>query len=328
MTVCREGGIRQQLRDGVEAADTGHFFGDVGFDDQVASPGRHGRDERLDIGGVDLERARRRSDQDGRAGRGRLGLDADACQHAGLFRGRQVGAEQPVDAGGPERDTRRLWLCRVRVDGAGRDLATGPLVDEPGGAIGTQPCQTMFLALLEPEAGLGSQREPEGGPADADRVEDGRLDHHVRRRLGDLGPRAAHHARDAQRSDGIGDEQGVGRELAHVVVERLHALALASQPHDDRPVVDRGSIERMDRLAELEHHVVAHVDHVADRPLPGGDQPHLDEVGRWLHGHAADPASDEPRCRARAPRPRRAGAPRSASRSRPARSAGSGRARR
>ena len=88
-------------------------------------------------------------------------------------------------------------------------------------------------------------------------------------------------------------------ELAVDVVERLEPLALAGQADDEPAVADRGRIERVDRLAELEHHVVADVDDVADRALAGGDEPHLDDVGRRPDGHAADPAADEPRAQRR-----------------------------
>ena len=72
---------------------------------------------------------------------------------------------------------------RVRVDGPGRDGAAGPFVDEPGRAIGAESRQSVLLALLEPQARLGTKGVAEGRPADADRIEDGRLDDDVGRRV-------------------------------------------------------------------------------------------------------------------------------------------------
>ena len=54
---------------------------------------------------------------------------------------------------------------------------------------------------------------------------------------------------------------------------------VAREADDDPAVVDGRGVERVDRLAELEHHVVADVDDVADRPLAGRDEAHLDVVG-------------------------------------------------
>ena len=105
---------------------------------------------------------------------------------------------------------------------------------------------------------------------------------------------------NADRALGVGDEQHVGRELALDVVEGLEALPGDGAADDDRgpPVgagVDRGGIERVDRLAELEHHVVRGVDDVRDGTLARGEQAHLHPVRRRGDGHAAHPAADEAR---------------------------------
>ena len=138
--------------------------------------------------------------------------------------------------------------------------------------------ESMLLALLEAEARLGPERVAECRPADADRIEDRRLDDDVGRRVRDLGRRPAHDPGDRQRPGRIGDEQGLGLELALDVVERLDALALAGEADDDPAVVHGRRVERVDRLAELQHHVVADVDDVADRSLTGRDEAHLDVV--------------------------------------------------
>ncbi len=130
----------------------------------------------------------------------------------------------------------------------------------------------------------------------------------------DLGVGAAHDPGEADRPSRIGDEQRLGVEVADDVVERLEALARPREPDDDPAVADRRGVERVDRLAELEHHVVARVDDVADRALAGGQEAHLDPVRRRPDRHAAHPAADEARAQDRAPRPRPAAARRSAGR--------------
>ena len=83
------------------------------------------------------------------------------------------------------------------------------------------------------------------------------------------------------------------------VVERLEPLPGLGPADDDPAVADRGGIERVDRLAELHHDVVARVHDVADRTHAGGLQAHLDPVGRRTDRHVAHPAPDEPRAELR-----------------------------
>ena len=137
------------------------------------------------------------------------------------------------------------------------------------------------------------------GPPDAHRIEDGRLDDHVGRRLRDLGCRAAHHTGDGERAVEARDEERLRIQVALHVIQRLESLA-GRRPadHDRRPSVrpggHRGGIERVDGLAQLQHHVVRGVDDVRDGPHPGGEQPHLDAIRGWPDGHPADPAPHEP----------------------------------
>ena len=229
----------------------------------------------------------------------RLGLDPDPRQEVPLLVGRQLGAQQPVDPRGPERDPRRPRLVGRGVDSATGDHAARPRLDELRGAVGADPGQPRLLALLEPAARLGAQREPLGRPPDAHRVEDRRLDGDVRRRVADLRGRAAHDPGDADRAVAVGDQEHLVGELALDVVQRLEPLPRQRATHDDRgppvgPRMDGAGVERVDRLAELEHHVVRGVDDVRDRPLAGGEEAHLDAIGRGADRHAADPAADEP----------------------------------
>ena len=161
-------------------------------------------------------------------------------------------------------------------------------------------------------ARLGAEGEPLGRAPDAHRVEHGALDDDVAGRVRDLAVGAAHDAGDADRALRIGDEQRVVGQGAGHVVQRLELLPGGGAADDDRRAavgagVDRGGVERVDRLAQLEHHVVRGVDDVADRALARREEAHLDAVRRRPDRHAAHPAADEPRCTARAPgRPRQA----------------------
>ena len=150
----------------------------------------HGRvDDASSAPASTVERLRAGGDRDPRPGDGRRRLDPDPGEQVALLVGSERRAQEPVDAGRPERDVGRRGLDRVGVDGAGGDLAAGPLGDQASRPVGAEPGQPRLLALLEAQARLRPERIAEGRPADADRVEDGRLDDDVRRRVADLGAR-------------------------------------------------------------------------------------------------------------------------------------------
>jgi hypothetical protein len=285
--------------DELVAPDADDLLGDVRLDREVTTPGRDGCVKDLGLAGVDVERLGPGGDPHPGPGGGRRGLDPDTGEQRALLVGVEGGTEQAVDAGRTERDVRRSRLDRVGVDRTGRHLPARPLGDEACRPVRTEPCETRLLALLEAEAGFGTERVAEGGAADADRVEDGRLDDHVRRPLPDFRGRPAHHAGDPDRTGRVGDHEGLRIELTDDVVECLEALARGRPPDDDPAVADRGGIEGMDRLAELDHDVVGGIDHVADRALTCGQEAHLDMVRRRPDPDAAHPAADEARAEGR-----------------------------
>ena len=295
VTVLGHRRVREDRGHLVVAAHADDLLGDVRLHGEVAAPRRHGRLEDGVRTGLHVERPGPGGHRDACPGRCRRGLDPDAGQERALLLGRDGRPEEAIDAGRPERHPGRCRFHGIRIDDAGCDGPAGPLGDETSGPVRAEARQPELLALLEAQARLGAQGIAEGRPADVDRVEDGRLDGHVGGRVADLGVGAAHDPGEADRPTRIGDEQRLGMEVADDVVERLEALARPREPDDDPTVADLRGIERMDRLAELEHHVVARVDDIADGALAGGQEAHLDPVRRWPDRHAAHPSADEPR---------------------------------
>ena len=298
-SVGRHRGVGQDVGHELVAADAGDLLGDVGLDREIAPPGRDAREDDLVLAGVDVEGHRTGGDGDACPGRGGLGRDPDPLQQGALLGRAGRRPEEPVDASRAERHVRRGRRLRRRVDDATRDRTAGPLGDEPGRPVRAEPGQSMLLALLEPEARLRAQGVPEGCPADAHRIEDRGLDDDVRRGVGDLGTSSAHDPGDADGAVRVGDEERVGRQLAIDVIERLEPLPLAGESDDDLAPADRGGVERVDGLAELEHDVVADVDDVADRALAGREEAHLDLVRRRPDADARDMPADEPRAQVR-----------------------------
>ena len=299
VAVRRHRRFGQPRRHELVAANADDLLDEVRLHGQVPSPGRDRRVHHLVRTRVDDERPRAARDGDHAPGVGGSALDPDPGEQLALFVDPQRRPEQPVHAGGSEGDVRRCWLDGIRIDDAGGDRAARPFGDQAGRAIGAEPGQARLDALLEPQARLGPEGVAEGRPADAHRVEDGRLDDDVRRRGSDLGAGPAHDAGDGERPGRVGDEQRLGMQLADDVVEGLEAFTRRRPAHHDPPVVHGGRVERVDRLAQLDHHVVAGIDDVADRAHAGGQQAHLHRIGRRADADAAHPATDEPRAQVR-----------------------------
>src|SRR4051794_22302964 len=124
-----------------------------------------------------------------------------------------MGSEQPIDAGGTERDAGWRRLARRGVDPSASDRAAGPLGDQTSCTVGPETGEPDLLALLEAEARLGAEAVALARPADRDRVEDRGLDNYRRRGVGDLGARPAHDPRDAERAPRVGDQEGLRVEV-------------------------------------------------------------------------------------------------------------------
>jgi hypothetical protein len=110
------------------------------------------------------------------------------------------------------------------------------------------------------------------GPRDRHRVEVGGLEQHVGGGVRDLGARAAHDSREADRAGVVGDQQVLGVEVAGGAVEGLELLPRPRAADHDRPAQLRPVIG-VRGLTQLEHHVVGDVDREGDRPLAALLQP-------------------------------------------------------
>ncbi len=105
----------------------------------------------------------------------------------------------------------------------------------------------------------------------------------------DLGVEAAHDAADADRDVvGVADQQIARGERAVLAVEGHQVLAVGRQADAEPTTAERVEVVGVVRLVQLEHHVVADVDDVADRAHPGGGEPALHPLGRLADLDAGD----------------------------------------
>ena len=92
---------------------------------------------------------------------------------------------------------------------------------------------------------------------------------------------ATHHAGNCQGTRVVGDHQGVGTQADFLTIEQHQLLTLFGHTHADA-AVDFGEIERVQRLAQFEHHVVGDVDRSVNTANVGTTQA-LDHPQRsWL----------------------------------------------
>ena len=162
------------------------------------------------------------------------------------------------------------------VGAPGRDRAAAVLDEQRRDPLGRDRRQLRVDRALEPAGRLAGQLVPPGAAGDRRGVEVRRLDHDVDR-VGagpDLRGRPAHHAREADRAGVVGDEQVVGVEAALHVVEGGERLARLRPPHHDGPGQPR-RVVGVQRLAQLQHHVVGDVDDQRDGAHPGPEEPPL-----------------------------------------------------
>ena len=166
--VGRHRRVRQGRRDELVAADADDLLGDVGLDREVAPPGRDGRVDDLVVAGRSTSSGLvPGGDRDPRARRPRApsrSRRGPAARAARRRRGRcpsrrltRAGRNATCAGGG---------LDRVRVDRARRDLAAGPLGDEPGRPVRADPRQARTpgpsrSAGSPPSAGRSGR--PSGG---------------------------------------------------------------------------------------------------------------------------------------------------------------------
>ena len=105
-----------------------------------------------------------------------------------------VDAQQSAQALAPQARASRCGKFTGNVDGAGREVATGQLDDQAGGAIERRQHAVVRRRALEPMAGVRMQVEPARGGTHRARVEPGAFQQYVAgsRRNGARG--AAHDA--------------------------------------------------------------------------------------------------------------------------------------
>ena len=106
--------------------------------------------------------------------------------------------------------------------------------------------------------------------------------------LVDLRVSSAHHAGHRRGTLGVGDDEHVLVERALDAVERLQRLAGGRAPDHEPAAAEPRQVERVHRLAHLQHHVVGDVDDVVDGADAGGFEALGEPGGRGPDAHVED----------------------------------------
>ena len=172
---------------------------------------------------------------------------------------------------------------RADVRHAVGDRAAAVLDEQVRDPVGGVRREQRVDPALEALGRLGRQLVAPGAAEDRGGLEVRGLDDDVAGGLRQLGGPAAHHAGDADRAAVVGDQQVLGRQRAAYVVQGGQLLARGRPTHHDR-AGQLVAVVAVDRLAELEHHVVGDVDGQRDRPHAGeldapGDVPRGGRAG-------------------------------------------------
>ena len=192
-------------------------------------------------------------------------VEPDRAQALRLLFDRDVQAAQPVGELGHERDARPLGQPFVHVDVTGPACA-GKLDEELRRVDGSLLRRIRVDAFLPARRRLRAQPQPARRAQHGERVEVGRLEEQVGRLRAHLALLTAHDPGDRHGVRRVGDHEVRGRQLALLPVERAHLLALLRAADDDPSFCEARDVERVQRRAQREHHVVRHVDDVGDRP--------------------------------------------------------------
>ncbi|CRM92056.1 hypothetical protein [Pseudomonas sp. 22 E 5] len=146
------------------------------------------------------------------------------------------------------------------ADGFGdrASFATGDFQQQTSGALHGFTGQLPVHATLVAVRCIGVQAIGTGLASDGDLVEKCAFKEHVTGGCGHTAVLATHHAGNRQGTGVVGDDQGVSTQADFLTVKQHQLLAFFGHAYADA-TVDFGKIERMQRLAQLQHDVVGDI---------------------------------------------------------------------
>ena len=141
------------------------------------------------------------------------------------------------------------------------------------------------------------EAERRGGASHPPRLERRALERDRARVFADLGVLSAEDPRDPERTLFVRDhERALGQDTLDVV-QRADRFVATRRTSDQDAAAQLPMVVRMERLSQLEHHVVGDIHDVVDRPHARRDEARLHPGRRRTEPHAREESGREARAR-------------------------------
>ena len=237
----------QRGRDLVVAVHAGHFLGHVAH---AVDVGAEERNNDLVV----------------------LDLKVQLFEQLLLLLGGQVQTEQRVHLVRLERQTLVVRVGVVNVDDAVDDLACAEHFDQLTRTVDRIEGHARVQTLLKATGSLGAHTERLCGDTNGSAVEVRGLENDGPGVVHNLGVCAAHNACNSNRLVVVADGEHLVAQVVIYAVKGLDGLAVAGAADNDAAVGQALVVERMHRLAVLEHNIVGDINDVVDRTNAAGVQ--------------------------------------------------------
>ena len=267
--VVGNGGGEHRCGHFIVADDADDFLNQILLNGDVAAP----------VGGLRFQSVRP----------GAPGGDAQAAQHGFGAGDVQIHAQHLAETGHRQRNGGDGPVAGgIGVNDAGGGLSAGGLEYQLGGAAQGDGRQLRAQPLFKAQAGFGAQVQVGRRAAVVQAVKGGRFQQHTGGGRGDFAVGAAHHAADADGFVRVGDQQVVGSQDAFHAVQGGELFARRGAAHEDVTVGHGVQVKGVQRLVELQHHIVGDIHHIVDGAQAGAGQAVLQPVGRGADFDAGD----------------------------------------
>ena len=201
-----------------------------------------------------------------------LDLEVQLLEQLYLLLSGQLQTEQGIHLVRLERQTLMVRVGVVNVDNAVDDLACAQLLHQLARTVDRIEGHARVKALLKAAGGLGTHAERLCGDTNGSAVEVCGLENDGLGVVHNLGVCAAHNTRNSNRLVVVADGEHFITQIVIHAVQSLDGLTVAGTADNNAAIGQALVVERMHRLAVLEHNIVGDINDVVDRTNAAGVQ--------------------------------------------------------
>ena len=201
-----------------------------------------------------------------------LDLEAQFLEQLYLLLRGQLQTEQRVHLVRLKRQTLVVRVGVVNVDNAVNDFACAEHLDQFARTVDCIEGHARVKALLKAAGSLGTHAERLCGDTNGSAVEVCGLENDGLGVIHNLGVCAAHNACNSNRLVVVADGKHLVAQVVIYAVQSLDGLTVAGTADNNAAVGQALVVERMHRLAVLEHNIVGDINDIVDRTNAAGMQ--------------------------------------------------------